>query len=181
MTESTARLDLTALNAFVDAATQTIAKHSLTFVLAPDQLLANNSVVPSLNWQAVPFADDGALIRIPDNKRGVYAFAIRRGTDVLPPHGYILYIGIAGRRSQRSLRDRYKDYLSASHLIRRSRIARMIATWHEVLTFYFAPVEAAVTSTQLETLERELNSALIPPFSEGDLEADLKQKRRAFR
>lgn len=181
MNEGTARLDLAGLDAFVDAATQTIAKHSLTFVLTPEHLAARNSVLESLDWQAVPFADTEALVRIPDDKRGVYAFAIRQESTVLPPHSYVLYIGIAGRRSQRSLRDRYKDYLSASHLIRRARLARMISTWHNVLTFYFAPVESAVTSNQLQTLERELNSALIPPFSEGDLEADLKQKRRAFR
>ena len=181
MTEHTARLDFTALNAFVDAATQTIAKHSLTFVLDPDQLATTNSVVQDLEWQSVRFDDAEALVRIPDDKRGVYAFAIRQESNVLPPHSYVLYIGIAGRRSQRSLRDRYMDYLKSSHLIRRARIARMIATWHRTLTFYFAPVETTITSDQLETLERELNSALIPPCSEGDLEADLKQKKRAFR
>ncbi|WP_296714943.1 hypothetical protein, partial [Tistrella sp.] len=36
-------------------------------------------------------------------------------------------------------------------------------------------------SDDLQALEKQLNTALMPPFSEGDLEADTKQKRRAFR
>ena len=57
----------------------------------------------------------------------------------------------------------------------------MIGTWHPVLRFYFAPVDNAVTSEQLEELEKQLNSTLLPPFAEGDLEAGIKQQRRAFR
>jgi len=38
-----------------------------------------------------------------------------------------------------------------------------------------------VSSDDLKELEKQLNTALMPPFSEGDLEADTKQKRRAFR
>jgi len=33
----------------------------------------------------------------------------------------------------------------------------------------------------LKALEAHLNTALLPPFSEGDLEAGTKRKRRAFR
>ena len=57
----------------------------------------------------------------------------------------------------------------------------MIGTWNEVLRFFFAPVGDEVSSEDLKTLEQQLNTALMPPFSEGDLEADTKRKRRAFR
>ena len=63
----------------------------------------------------------------------------------------------------------------------RSRIARMIGTWQDVLRFHFAPVDDSMTSEELEQLEEDLNTALLPPFSEGDLEADTKKKRMAFR
>ncbi len=168
------------LNAFVDAATQTIAKHSVDFVLSP-QLLQARLDVPDLTWHAIRFGDEDALSDIPNNKRGVYAFVVQQESQVLPPHAYVLYIGMAGRSPRRSLRDRYYEYLRASQLIRRARIARMIATWHDVLTFHFAPVEEDVTTKQLLRLERQLNSALVPPFSEGDLDAELKHRRRAFR
>jgi hypothetical protein len=57
----------------------------------------------------------------------------------------------------------------------------MIGTWHSVLRFYFAPVDATISSDDLKDLEKKLNSALLPPFSEGDLEAGIKRKRRAFK
>lgn len=65
-------------------------------------------------------------------------------------------------------------------MIKRERIAYMIGTWHKVLHFYFAPVDDAITSADLEELERQLNSALLPPYSEGDLDAETKSKRKAF-
>ncbi|WP_157776577.1 hypothetical protein [Nitratireductor aquibiodomus] len=57
----------------------------------------------------------------------------------------------------------------------------MIGTWHQVLRFFFAPVDDAVSSADLQLLEKQLNTAFMPPFSEGDLEAETKRKRRAFR
>ena len=57
----------------------------------------------------------------------------------------------------------------------------MVGTWRAVLRFYFAPVDEDVTSAQLEELERQLNGKLLPPMSEGDLEAGIKKQRRAFR
>jgi hypothetical protein len=43
------------------------------------------------------------------------------------------------------------------------------------------PVEDDFSSADLEKLEMQLNTALMPPFSEGDLEAETKKKRRAFK
>ena len=37
-------------------------------------------------------------------------------SEILSPHGYVLYIGIAGRRSDRALRERYKDYLNVKQI-----------------------------------------------------------------
>ncbi len=133
-----------------------------------------------LAWDSVSYGEE-ELGRVPADKRGIYAFAISSTNYVLPPHGYVLYIGIAGRDSERPLRDRYKDYLNAKKVKKRARIARMIGTWHQVLRFYFAPIDDDVSSDDLQTLERQLNTALMPPFSEGDIDADIKQKRKAFR
>ena len=118
---------------------------------------------------------------MPANKRGIYAFAVCRNSDPLPPNGYVLYIGIAGRDSDRSLRARYKDYLNAKKVKKRARIARMIGTWHPVLRFFFAPIDDNVPPDDLKEIEMQLNTALMPPFSEGDLEAEIRQQRRAFR
>jgi hypothetical protein len=66
-------------------------------------------------------------------------------------------------------------------VIKRARIARMIGNWHQVLKFFYAPIEDDVSSADLKKIEQQLNTALMPPFSEGDLEAGTRLKRRAFR
>lgn len=165
---------------FANEATNEIAKFQVSVVLSPATLMAQEYTFTALNWDSISYGD-AELARVPANRRGVYAFAVCQNDNVLPPHGYILYIGMAGRDSNRPLRERYKDYLNERKVIKRAGIARMIGTWHQVLRFFFAPVEDSVSSEDLKTLEKQLNTALMPPFAEGDLEADTKRKRRAFK
>lgn len=172
------------LQSFVDFAEEAhdeIGKYRLDgMILSPDKMRFNEFCVRALEWQSIKYGD-AEIEQVPDNRRGVYAFALSEQSAVLPPHGYILYIGIAGRKSNRSLRARYRDYLNEKKVKKRSRIARMIGTWHQVLRFYFVPVDDNFSPEDLEKLEEQLNTALMPPFSEGDLEAETKRKRRAFK
>lgn len=171
------------INSLVDFANQAndiIGKFRIEFVLSPEQLSVDQYGIDSLQCDSISYGD-AELNKVPDDKRGVYAFAIcKQGHKVQPPHGYVLYIGIAGRDSDRSLRKRYMDYLNEKKFMKRERIARMIGTWHSVLRFFFAPVNDSVSSSDLQIIEEKLNSALLPPFSIGDLEAGIKSKRRAF-
>jgi hypothetical protein len=164
----------------VNQANNEIGKFQFTMTLSPQKLTFDSFNVASLAWDSIKYGET-EIDKVPGDKRGIYAFSIHRPSQVLPPHGNILYIGIAGRKSDRSLKARYKDYLNPQKIMKRDRIARMIGTWHEVLRFHFAPIDDSMTSAQLEQLEKDLNTALLPPFSEGDLEADTKKKRRAFR
>lgn len=173
-------MNIAALEDFASDAANAIAKFSVPFTLPTDQFGRNDFVIDPLHWESISYGE-AEIANIPDDRRGLYAFAICKQSTVLPPHGYVLYIGIAGRKSNRSLRARYRDYLNERSVLKRERIARMIGAWHPVLRFYFAAVDNAVTSAQLEELERQLNSTLLPPFAEGDLEAGIKQQRRAFR
>lgn len=173
-------MDLSDIIDFVEQANNEIGKFQVTMTLSPTKLAFDDFRVTSLAWESIKYGKD-EIDKIPNDKRGIYAFSIHHPSQVLPPHGYILYIGIAGRNSNRSLKARYKDYLNPRIVIKRERIARMIGTWREVLRFHFAPIDDSMTSEQLEQLEKDLNTALLPPFSEGDLDADTKKKRRAFR
>ncbi len=172
--------DIDKLGEIIDPAIQTIAAHRLEFVLPPQGLLRETYAIPDLVWHSIPYNDPTALDSVPDDKPGLYAFAIRAPRVPLPPHGYILYIGSAGKSPNRSLRDRYQEYLKFHHVIKRERIARMIRSWHETLTFHFAPAPGTVTWKDIERMEKQMNSALIPPFSVKDLDSTLKQHRRAF-
>ncbi|UKK94115.1 hypothetical protein L7D45_18100 [Brucella pseudogrignonensis] len=173
-------MDIAALEDFASDAASAIAKFNINFILSTDQFGRNDFIVDPLHWQSIGYGE-AEIANVPDDRRGLYAFAVCKTSTVLPPHSYVLYIGIAGRKSDRSLRARYRDYLNEKKVLKRERIARMIGTWHTVLRFYFASVDNAVTSDQLEELEKQLNSTLLPPFAEGDLEAGIKQQRRAFR
>ena len=157
-----------------------ISRYERSFILNPARLLADDFYVANLDWQAIQYGRAG-LEQVPDDRRGIYAFSVRVDSAILPPHGYILYLGIAGRNSHRSLRERYQDYLNLNKVRKRAGIARMIADWHAVLQFIFAPVDDNMTSEALQILETQLNTALIPPYSEQDIDADVRTRRRAWR
>lgn len=165
---------------FANEATEEVGKYIVSFALSPKKLMSDQYQLQSLDWESVCYGDD-ELEKVPDDKRGIYAFAICHESDVLPPHGYILYIGIAGRDSNRSLKERYKDYLNSRQVIRnRPGIASMIGRWYEVLKFFYAPISDDVSSEDLKQLEQQLNTAFMPPFSRGDLDAETRRKRKAF-
>ena len=167
------------LHDFVNAAAEQVRKYQFTVTLRPDRLIAADSELEPLAWDSIPYGPE-EIHRIPDDKRGIYAFAISYPSDVLPLHSYILYIGIAGRDSRRSLRARYRDYLNERSLLKRVRFARMVVCWGPILRFCFAPVEETVTSDDLKKIERQLNTALMPPFSINDLDAETRRMQRAF-
>ena len=169
-----------AIGDFNDEIIQQIVRYEVRgVILNPDNLLAGDFVVPHLHWESIKFGTE-EIEKVPTDRRGVYAFAIRIDSGVLPPHGYILYIGMAGRNSDRSLRERYTDYLSPSKVRKRGRITRMM-NWRQVLQFMFATVDNTVPTKDIETLERQLNTALIPPYSDRDMDADIRKKRAAWR
>jgi hypothetical protein len=173
-------IDFDDIDDFAINAVDAIGRYRQEFILSPEQISGFDYPADALEWHSIPYGEE-RIGDVPDDRRGIYAFAICSQGSALPPHCYVLYIGIAGRKSDRSLRDRYRDYLNAKKILRRERIARMIGSWRSVLRFYYAPVEPEMTSEELEELERQLNGALLPPMSEGDLEATIKAQRRAFR
>lgn len=173
-------MDFTEIDNFASGAANAVARYKIEFILSTEQLSKDDYCVPDLTWNSIPYGDQ-EIDKVPNDKRGIYAFAVCKESNVLPSHCYVLYIGIAGRRSNRSLRARYRDYLNAKKILKRDRIAQMIGTWRPVLRFFFASVDEAMTGTELETLEKQLNAALLPPKAEGDLEAVIKRQRRAFK
>ena len=167
------------LDDFVKEATEEIAQFKIPFILSPPKMMADDYNIDVLNWDAINFGSEEKN-KIPNNKRGIYAFGVVQESTILPPHGYILYVGIAGHKSKRALRDRYGDYLNAKKVAKRPKVARMISTWRKVLKFYFAPVDDDFSSEDLRRLEGQLNTALMTPFSENDLDTNAKKQRRAF-
>ena len=164
---------------FANRASEEIGRFRIEFTLSPSLIMANDYVVNQLSWSSIKYGE-AEIQKVPDDKRGVYAFAICQPSTVLPPHGYVLYIGIAGKDSARPLRERYKDYLNGKKIMKRTKIAMMIGNWREVLRFFYAPVDDAFTTEDLQELEQQLNTALLPPYSDRDMIAEVRDMRRAF-
>jgi hypothetical protein len=173
-------MDFKNLTDFAKQANEKLGAFRLESILSPDLLSRDDYEIDVLKWESIKYGDE-ELGKVPDDKRGIYAFVVEHRGGIIQPHGYILYVGIAGRKSQRSLRARYRDYLNEKCVMKRSGIAMMIGNWNSVLRFYFSPVDDAVSSEDLENLEKKINGAFLPPFSRGDFEAELKPGLRAFR
>ena len=164
---------------FANRASQDIGRFRITFTLSPTQMMTDDYVVNQLTWYSIKYGK-AQINEVPDDKRGVYAFVICQPNMILPSHGYVLYIGIAGKNSNRPLRERYKDYLNSKRIMKRTKIAFMIGNWHKILRFYYAPIDDVVSTDDLQRLELQLNTALLPPFSDRDMVADVRDMRRAF-
>lgn len=156
-----------------------VNRYIVDFTLIPGHLTEYADLAVSLTWSSVKYGAE-EVDQVPNDKRGLYAFAVCLPSESLPPHGYILYVGMAGRDSARSLRERYRDYLIPSKIVKRHTIIRMIGNWRSVLRFFYAPVEDDVSSEDLKEMERQLNTAFMPPFSLNDLKAGVAARRRAF-
>lgn len=171
-------MDFSSLIDIVDDADNELGKYRIEFILAPKKLEFANYAFQNIPWQSVKFSKN-LINNVPDTHRGVYAFAINQTSAILPPHNYIVYIGIAGRNSDRSLRARYKDYFDERKLAKRGGLVmKMVARWQDYLTFYFWPIDDNITTQDLQLIEEQLNTALLPPFSTGDIAVETKKKKR---
>ena len=92
-------MNLDSLIDLVSEANEEVGRYKLHFFLPPAKLTTESYPLPDLDWKSIEYGEEKEIKSIPDNKRGIYAFAICRESNVLPPHGYILYIGIAGKNS----------------------------------------------------------------------------------
>ena len=162
-----------------DAAILEFKAYEIEFVLNTQKILSLDAAENPLTWNSIKFGAEEKE-NVPNDKGGVYAFVISHQRNFLPPNGYIMYIGITGENSNRSLRDRYGEYLMTSQVKRRPQITRMIVQWHPILRFHFAPVADDFPSEQLRALEKRLITAFMPPCCKNDMTADTRRKKAAF-
>src|SRR3982074_2233001 len=62
-----------------------------------------------LDWKKIRFMESNQS-QVPE-ERGIYAFTLELSPTKLPPHGYILYVGITGNKSGSNLNIRYRQYV----------------------------------------------------------------------
>ncbi len=174
-------LNIDKLGQMVDPMFEVSKRYEVPFILNPDNLQKRIDKIAGLsNWEVIKFNDPKEINKIPNDKKGVYAFIVKSNSSDLPSNSYVMYIGAAGVKSDNNLRSRYKNYLSNSSIESRPTIARLIYDWHEVLYFSFASVGSSVSETELEDFEIELNTLFAPPFSQNDIGGTIKKGRKAF-
>ena len=95
-------------------------------------------------------------------ERGIYAFTLELTGLKLPPHGYILYVGIAGDTSGSSLQKRYGQYLQELRSESgRPAVFYMMRNWPDDLFFNF--VALPNKKVDLAKLERAFINSVMPP------------------
>lgn len=161
---------------FVRLVDSKLVVYGRTFVISPKQL-RKFTTRAVLTWGKVKFTPSNRA-SIPTD-RGIYAFVAEHNENQLPPHGYVMYVGISGDKSSHNLRRRYGDYLREKRIKKRAGIHYMLNKWGTCLYFHFAVVNDRRIS--LLNLEKAMSDALVPPFSQNDFSAEIREARRAFK
>ncbi len=108
------------------------------FLLSPRRWRTSRVQIP-LAWTTVKFEE--ANRQYVPAIRGVYAFIVQHANGHFPPHGYIMYIGITGDVGEdRTLHDRYYDYLREKKRQKRAKVAYMLNKYADDLYFCYATI-----------------------------------------
>ena len=125
-----------------------------------------------LNWQSRPFIRNGSAT-IPAEP-GFYCFVVANAAPSLPAVFFPLYAG-----ETENLNRRYSDYLREKSSLRgRLQVRKFLNIFSNEVAFAFAPY-ASDTPTR-RSVEKELNDALMPPYSQKDFSANVKRKKAAW-
>ena len=131
----------------------------------------------SLNWHKVEFRPENhsAVPKQP----GIYAFSCEHRGTKLPPHGYILYVGITGDEdSAATLHSRYAQYVRHQSTKQgRPAVVYMLVNWANHLSFYFCPIVNSKIS--LKGIEKRMINSLLPPINKRDFDAEITAIRAA--
>lgn len=79
--------------------------------------------------------------------------------------------------SQRTLHDRYGDYLREKKENKRPRVHYMLNKYPDDIHFAYSPMDSAVDLSQLEL---DLNDAILPPVVVQDFTAEIRQLVKAI-
>lgn len=129
-----------------------------------------------LNWQKVKF-DTAGKAHVPE-ERGLYIFTLEVGNLGLPQHGYIMYIGISGNKSNANLRKRYAQYLlEAQKGTGRPLVVFMLNEWEGDLFFNFIPIPDK--TVDLAAIEQSFINTVIPPINASDFDGEIGPAKKA--
>jgi hypothetical protein len=161
-----------------DSNLQQLKNYQQHVVLWPERWHSFTPTIP-LAWRKVKFSEANTST-IPTAK-GIYAFVVQFHDDAvlpihLPSHGYVMYVGIT---PDRTLRERYRDYLRDKRRPKRWSVYSMLNKWSDDCFFYYSAVTDP--GVDLRALEIALNDAIIPPYVTMDFSAEVRKLVRVLR
>lgn len=129
-----------------------------------------------LNWQNLKF-DAASKSQVP-NERGIYVFVVEARNVGLPVHGYICYVGIAGKNQNGTLRKRYANYLrEANDDGGRPAVVFMLNNFKGDLFFHFVSIPDK--DIDLEVIESSFINSVVPPVNKGGFHGELALGKKA--
>lgn len=124
------------------------------------------------NWGSVPF-EKSYSDAVPDDRHGVYTFAIAPGVAQHPLLYFVTYVGKADRMT---LQARFLSYFYERTSIKRPQIGRFLRRYDRFIMFSFCPIADVST---IYKIENQLISALFPPLCR-QFPDKVSAARRAF-
>jgi hypothetical protein len=151
--------------------------HAESVILSPKMWKKYKSKY-GLQWNEVKFIL-GSANSVPTTS-GLYAFVVTPPADDFPPSNWLFYIGEVGATggNGRTLRARYKEYLSELKRMTRPSISTVLNRYRKYTSFYYCELDWQLTN--IKVVESELISALWPPVNRADFELDVRSVRRAW-
>jgi hypothetical protein len=129
-----------------------------------------------LDWKKTRF-DVSGHSAVPQ-ERGIYAFTLELYPTKLPPHGYILYVGIAGDDSNSNLYKRYSQYLlNLQNEDGRPAVFYMMKNFKAHLFFNF--IALPNKAVDLAKIEKVFINAVMPPVNKRDFDANIGAAKAA--
>jgi len=126
-----------------------------------------------LDWHYTKF-EPGSYTKVATSP-GVYCFHIGHAHNNIPPMGQSLYGGI----TTRTLRIRCREYLvEKDNDEGRIYVRKFLKVFEGELDFAWAIVDPKVYD--LRQLEKDMNGAMMPPYSRKDFDAKVRGERAAW-
>jgi hypothetical protein len=135
-----------------------------------------------LTWKAIRFTK--SLQQSVPDAPGIYCFLVSHSHPSVPAVGYPLYVGVTGISKNkgavpRTLRTRFGEYIREKHSQEgRLHVRKFLKVFERELLFMCAP--ESMSPEAMTEMEKQLNDALMPPYSIKDFTGEVGAQRRAW-
>lgn len=136
----------------------------------------NYSDTIKFHWEVLKFERTNQKL-VPD-KSGIYAFFVEPRLANFPSHAYLMYIGLAGYKSDNTLRKRYQQYLNNKIDLDRSSIYWLLNNWEDYIYFYYCDIDGSAMN--LKEIETKLLDTFLPPYVKRGFSTRIKNILGAF-